>query len=56
MGHIPKWKKVLNDLWFEFRLKMMNSLLKQYGMNWGDYPLEEMTKLYHKYNDEIELT
>jgi hypothetical protein len=35
------------------RLRIFRSVLKQYGMDWGKYDLEEMTNMYHRHSHEI---
>lgn len=45
----------MRNAWFKIRLKLMVSLLTEYGMDWGAYPLEEICKMYSSHKDEINL-
>jgi len=35
------------------RLQVFNRVLKDNGMDWGKFPLEEITQMYHRHREEI---
>jgi hypothetical protein len=39
--------------WQDFRLRVFNDVLRENGMDWGKYPLEEVYKMYHRHKYEI---
>lgn len=43
----------LNDLVDSIRIKILSSTLEKFGMDWGKWPIEEISKMYSKYGHEI---
>lgn len=40
--------------WFDMRrYRTFQRVLRENGMDWGKYDLEEMTKMYHRHQHEI---
>lgn len=35
------------------RFKIVSSTLRKFGMDWGKWPIEEISKMYSKYEKEI---
>jgi hypothetical protein len=51
MGELTKVEEAINSLKF----LMFTEVLLENGLNFGKYPLEEISKMYNKHSNEIVL-